>query len=115
MPLQVAANHSFRPTVVWTTVAVGPRRPDRHDFVEARLVALAAVAFLLADREAKPPRLDSRLIDEGYAEEKLVDVVAGRLAIVKTIAGSRTARDVRQKIEKTARHFQWLRLWEHEA
>lgn len=51
---------------------------------------------------------------EGYAEEKLTDIVAGRLAIVKTIAGSRTARDVRRKIKKTARHFQWLRVWEHE-
>ena len=71
--------------------------------------------FLLVDREAKPPRLDPRLLDERYAEEKLADVVAGRLAIVRTIAGSRTARDVRRKIEKTARHFQWLRVWEHEA
>ncbi len=70
--------------------------------------------FLLADREAKPPRLDPRLLDQGYAEEKLADVVASRLAIVKTIAGSRTARDVRRKIEKTARHFEWLRVWEHE-
>jgi hypothetical protein len=71
--------------------------------------------FLLADREARPRRLDPRLFDEHYAEEKLADVVAGRLAIVKTISGSRTARDVRRKIEKTARHFQWLRVWEHEA
>ena len=71
--------------------------------------------FLLADREARPRRLDPRLFDEHYAEEKLADVVAGRLAIVKTISGSRTARDARRKIEKTARHFQWLRVWEHEA
>jgi len=70
--------------------------------------------FLLADREAKPRCLDPRLLDERYAEEKLADVVAGRLAIVKTIAGSRTARDVRRKIEKTAGHFEWLRIWEHE-
>jgi len=71
--------------------------------------------FLLQDREAKPPRLDPRLLDERYAEEKIADVVAGRLAIVETIAGSRTARDVRRKIEKTAGHFEWLRIWEHEA
>ena len=70
--------------------------------------------FLLQDREARPRRLDPRLFDEAYAEEKLTDVVAGRLAIVKTIAGSRTARDVRRKIEKTAGHFEWLRIWEHE-
>jgi hypothetical protein len=71
--------------------------------------------FLLADREARPRRLDPRLFDDHYADEKLADVVAGRLAVVKTISGSRTARDVRRKIEKTARHFQWLRVWEHEA
>ena len=70
--------------------------------------------FLLADREVKPPRLDPRLLDESFAERKLADVVAGRLAIVKTIAQSRTARDARRNIEKTARHFEWLRIWERE-
>ena len=70
--------------------------------------------FLLADREAKPPRLDPRLLDDSFAEGKLADVVAGRLAIVRTIAESRTARDVRRKIEQTARHFEWLRIWERE-
>ena len=70
--------------------------------------------FLLADREAKPPRLDPRLIDDSFAEGKLADVVAGRLAIVKSIAGSRTARDARRNVEKTARHFEWLRIWERE-
>jgi hypothetical protein len=70
--------------------------------------------FLLAEREVEPPRLDTRLLDDSFAETKLADVVAGRLAIVKTIAESRTARDARRNIEKTARHFEWLRIWEHE-
>lgn len=54
--------------------------------------------FLLQDREAKPPRLDPRLLDEAYADDKLADVVTGRLAIVETIGGSRTARDVRRAL-----------------
>ena len=70
--------------------------------------------LFLADREVKPPRLDPRLLDGSFAERKLADVVVGRLAMVKTIAQSRSARDVRRKIEKTARHFEWLRVWERE-
>lgn len=70
--------------------------------------------FLLVDREAKPPRLDPRLLDDDYAEGKLSDTVEGRLAIVRAIAGSRTPDEVRDKIGKTSRHFEWMRIWEHE-
>ncbi|MHC5058500.1 MAG: hypothetical protein ACYTKD_27905 [Planctomycetota bacterium] len=70
--------------------------------------------FLLADREMERPRLDPRLLDDSFAEGKLADVVAGRIAIVKAIVESRSARDARRNIEKTSRRFEWLRIWERE-
>ena len=71
--------------------------------------------FLLQDREARLRRLGPQLFDERYAEEKLADVIAGRLDIVRSIAASASAREARRKIENTARRFEWLRVWEHEA
>jgi len=45
--------------------------------------------FLTVGREARPVRVDPRLVDEAYAKAKVADVVAGRLEILKVLEGSR--------------------------
>lgn len=56
--------------------------------------------FLTVDREARPVRLDPRLVDAAYAKAKVADVVAGRLAILKVLDGSRDLAAAQSRINE---------------
>jgi hypothetical protein len=61
------------------------------------------------DREARPVRVDPRLVDETYAKAKLADVVAGRLEILKVLEESRDLAEAQARINELAGRFEWLR------
>jgi len=65
--------------------------------------------FLTADREARPVRVDPRLVDETYAKAKVADVVAGRLEILKVLDGSQDLAEAQARINELAGRFEWLR------
>jgi hypothetical protein len=65
--------------------------------------------FLTVDREARPVRVDPRLVDETYAKAKLADVVAGRLEILKVLEESRDLAEAQARINELAGRFEWLR------
>jgi hypothetical protein len=71
--------------------------------------------FLLLDRDEKPVRLDPRLLDEEFAEKKLGEVVAGRLAMVRALNESRKVGDVAGKIQKLGGKHGTFRVWEFEG
>ena len=68
--------------------------------------------FLTLDRSADPQQLDVRLFIDAFAERKLNDLVKSRLAIVEAMVTSRSAKDVRKKIEKIAPGYAHIRMWE---
>jgi hypothetical protein len=68
--------------------------------------------FLTLDRSANPQKLDVRLFIDAFAEYKLNDLVKSRLAIVEAMVTSRSAKDVRKKIEKIAPGYAHIRMWE---
>jgi hypothetical protein len=70
--------------------------------------------FLLLDRDEKPVRLDPRLLDEAFAEKKLGEVVASRLAMVRALNESRKVGDVAGKIQKLGGKHGTYRIWEFE-
>ena len=65
--------------------------------------------FLTVDREARPVRVDPRLVDETYAKARVADVVAGRLEILKVLEGSRDLAEAQARINELAGRFEWLR------
>jgi hypothetical protein len=65
--------------------------------------------LLTVDREEKLPRVDRHLADEDYAREKLSEIVAGRLAVVKALAESRNAREAKERVGELGGRFAWLR------
>ncbi len=67
--------------------------------------------FLAVDREAEPPHLDGRLFYEPYAEEKLDKILAGRLAIVRAFARSRSHRDFMRRAQGLVSEFDHIRVW----
>jgi hypothetical protein len=67
--------------------------------------------FLAVDREAEPPHLDGRLFHEPYAEKKLDKILAGRLAIVRAFARSRSHRDFMRRVEGRLSKFDHVRVW----
>ena len=71
--------------------------------------------FLCIDRDETPPRLDLQLFDKAHAERKLAEIVKGRLAIIRAMAGSTGPADARKRIEKLGPHFERLRIWEVEG
>ena len=68
--------------------------------------------FLTLDRSADPQQLDVRLFIDAFAEHKLNDLVKSRLAIVEAMVTSKSAKDVRKKIEKIAPGYAHIRMWE---
>jgi hypothetical protein len=70
--------------------------------------------FLTLDRDEKPVRLDPRLFDKEFAETKVGEVVASRLAMVRAINESRRAGEVAKKIEKLGGKHGSFRIWEYE-
>jgi hypothetical protein len=71
--------------------------------------------FLLLDRDEKPVRLDPRLLDEAFAEKKLGEVVASRLAMVRALNESRKVGEVAGKIQKLGGKHGTYRIWEFEG
>ena len=65
--------------------------------------------FLTVDRQARPVRVDPRLVDEGYGESKLADAVPGRLGILKALEESRDVAEAQARIGEMADRFEWLR------
>jgi hypothetical protein len=65
--------------------------------------------FLAVDREARPVRVDPRLVDETYAKAKVADVVARRLEILKILEESRDLAEAQARINELAGRFEWLR------
>lgn len=65
--------------------------------------------FLTVDREARPVRVDPRLVDGSYAKAKLADVVTGRLEILKALEGSHDVAEAQARIGELADRFKWLR------
>ena len=65
------------------------------------------------------PRLSSTLsvhaLDEKQAEQKLADVVAGRLAIARAMATSRNRKEFSRKMEAIAPAFEYVRFWSIES
>jgi hypothetical protein len=70
--------------------------------------------FLLLDRDEKPIRLDPRLFDEAFAEEKLGKVIEGRLAMVRVLNDSRGTGEVAGNIQKLGGKHGVFRVWEFE-
>ena len=67
--------------------------------------------FLAVDREAQPAHLDGRLFHEPYAEKKLDKILAGRLAIVRAFARSRSHRDFMRRAKGRISRFDHVRVW----
>jgi hypothetical protein len=65
--------------------------------------------FLTVDREARPVRVDPRLVEEAHAKAKVADVVAGRLEILKALDGSRDLAEAQARINELGGRFEWLR------
>jgi len=70
--------------------------------------------FLTVDRDEDPVRVDPRLLDESFAEEKLAGIVEGRLAMVRALSESRDPAEFKLKMEQLASRFEHVRLWEYE-
>ncbi|HHN46941.1 MAG TPA: hypothetical protein ENN09_05815 [Planctomycetes bacterium] len=68
--------------------------------------------FLTIDRDARPVRLDPRLLDDGFASKKLDDLVNGRLDIARVLATSRSPKEIRRKMVKIGKNMARLRIWE---
>lgn len=67
--------------------------------------------FLTVDREAEPPHLDGRLFHEPYAKKKLDKILAGRLAIVRAFARSRSHKDFMRRAKGLISRFDHVRVW----
>lgn len=65
--------------------------------------------FLTRDREARPVRVDPRLVKEDYARAKIADVVSGRLEILRAVERSRDLAEARARLRELAGRFEWLR------
>ena len=70
--------------------------------------------FLLLDRDAKPVRLDPRLLDPEFAGKKLSEVVESRLAMVRALNETRKVGEVADKIQKLGGKHGTFRIWEFE-
>ncbi len=70
--------------------------------------------FLTVDRDEDPVRVDPRLLDESFAEEKLASIIEGRLAMVRALSESRDPAEFKRKMEQLASRFEHVRLWEYE-
>ncbi len=88
-------------------------RGKRNWHLELRL-RNAMEDFLLLDRDEKPTRLDPRLFDEAFAEEKLEKVVESRLAMVRALNETRKAGEVAEKLQKLDGKHGTYRIWEFE-
>ncbi len=71
--------------------------------------------FLTVDRDEDPVRVDPRLLDESFAEEKLASIIEGRLAMVRALSESRDPAEFKRKMEQLASRFEHVRLWEYEG
>ena len=70
--------------------------------------------FLTVDRDEDPVRVDPRLLDETFAEEKLASIIEGRLAMVRALSESRDPAEFKRKMEKLAPRFEHIRLWHYD-
>jgi hypothetical protein len=89
-------------------------RGKRNWHLELRL-RNAMDDFLLLDRDEKPTRLDPRLFDEAFAEEKLGKVVESRLAMVRALNEARKVGEVAGELQKLGGKYGTYRIWEYEG
>lgn len=68
--------------------------------------------FITVDREEVPARFNARLLDDGFAEEKMNALVNGRLKIVRALATSGSYEEVRAKLAGLSKGFGKFRIWE---
>jgi len=89
-------------------------RSPRDGWTLALKLRNALDDFLSVDRDEKPMRLDARLFEKDFAEQKLAEVVDGRLAIARAIVEARTPEAFRAKVRELAQRFDLFRMWEFE-
>ena len=68
--------------------------------------------FLSIDRDERPMRFDLGVMNDGYAEKKIDDLVKSRLAIADALATSNSPEEVRKKVIAIGKDFARLRIWE---